>query len=78
MAGKLTELNLKAVKGLTRSNQFVIFFPKRSGRITIKEFPILRTTISDLKFNLCSNYSQTIRGGHVNNPLIIHVKKKAI
>lgn len=53
---KLTELNLKAVKGLTRSNQFVIFFPKRSGRITINEFPMLRTTISDLKFNLLTFY----------------------
>lgn len=45
----LTELNLKAISGRTRSNQLVIFLPTRSGRITISELPILRTTISDLE-----------------------------
>lgn len=45
----LTEPNLNAIRGRTKSNQFVIFFPTKSGRITIKEFPMLRTTISDLQ-----------------------------
>lgn len=45
---KLTVWNLKAIKGRTKSNHAVIFLPNNSGNMTIKEFPMLRTTISAL------------------------------
>lgn len=44
-----TEWNLNAISGLTRSKKWVIFLPIRSGNITINEFPILLTIMSDLK-----------------------------
>lgn len=44
----LTVWNLNAINGRTKSNQFVIFLPTNSGRMTSNEFPMLRTTISDL------------------------------
>lgn len=44
-----TEWNLNAISGLTRSKKWVIFLPTRSGNITINEFPILLTIMSDLK-----------------------------
>lgn len=45
---ELTVWNLNAINGRTKSNQFVIFLPTSSGRMTSNEFPMLRTTISDL------------------------------
>lgn len=45
---KPTVWNLNAINGRTKSNQAVIFFPTNSGKITSNEFPMLRTTISDL------------------------------
>lgn len=39
---------MKAISGRFKSNQSIIFLFKRSGKITINEFPILRTTISEL------------------------------
>lgn len=44
----LTVWNLNAISGRTKSNQLVIFFPTKSGKMTIREFPILRTTMSEL------------------------------
>lgn len=74
----LTDPNLKAIKGLTRSNQFVIFFPTKSGSITIRELPILLTTMSELKLKKRSlknvdimqtflTYPKTIQNGNISN-----------
>lgn len=46
---ELTVWNLNAINGRIKSNQFVIFLPISSGRMTSNEFPMLRTTISELK-----------------------------
>lgn len=48
-ANALTEWNLNTISGRTRSKKCVIFFPTRSGNITINEFPILLTIMSDLE-----------------------------
>lgn len=45
---QITDWNLKAMRGLTKSNQWVIFFPIKSGKITISELPMLLIIISDL------------------------------
>lgn len=45
---RLTVWNLNAISGRTRSNQFVIFLPTNSGKMTSSELPMLRTTMSDL------------------------------
>lgn len=44
-----TVWNLNAISGRTKSNQAVIFLPSSSGSITIKELPMLRTTMSALQ-----------------------------
>lgn len=45
---KLTVWNLKLINGRFKSNQSMIFLLSSSGKITINELPILRTTISEL------------------------------
>lgn len=59
-----TVWNLNAINGRTKSNQLVIFLPTNSGRITNREFPMLRTTISELPRKREQNIRQMDKNGN--------------